>query len=195
MSQSRRRVQAAPRATDPLDDEVRARLAAGRRRGQRVLRQRVAKALRAPDQGLLERLNDVARWSPERPKSGMVLSHLETLALTLIGAAGQITPEVRAALGEGVRVLATARPGEDTAALVELGLALTTQPEEWRLRLRYCDYMQCDAPYFLARTLNRRARYCCKSHEQKARRGRPGQRELQSRFQQILAVLQPVRRT
>jgi hypothetical protein len=191
MPQSRRCAQAASRATDPLDEEVRARLAAGRRQGQRELRKRVARALGAPDHGLLERLNGVARWSPERPESGTVLSHLETLALTLVGAAGRITPEVRAALGEGVRVLATARPGEDTAALAELGLALTAQPEEWRLRLRYCDYMQCEAPFFLARTLNRRDRYCCKSHEQKARRGRPGRSKIQSLFQQIFAAIPP----
>ena len=155
--------------------EKQRRLRVGRRLGQRVLRQRVTAALRLPDRGLLERLNAVIRWDLKRAPHPGRATWLETLALTLISAAGRITPEVRA-------IQAAGHAPEDR----ELGLILWEQSPEWRLRLRYCDYTGCPAPFFLARSLNRRDRYCTKAHEQLARRGR-------SRFKKIAEAIPPGR--
>jgi hypothetical protein len=92
---------------------------------------------------------------------------LEDLALTLILEAGQHTPVAEAAW---LHALRTMDEDPEAHALTGLALAFWGQPLEWRRRLRHCDHTGCAEPYFLARTANRRGRYCTKAHAQTARR-------------------------
>jgi hypothetical protein len=210
------------RAVPDDDDAPAAQVRRRRRRGQRALARLVARVLRAPDHGLLHVLNLATHvlpgpaagarpmlharalgrhdpWGPDDPTHvpapatpGEVRGWLvlDELAFTLIREAGAQTPVTEAALLRALRVMdhdPEARP------LRGLALALWDQPPEWRRRLRHCDDPACDAPYFVARTLNRRDRYCAKSHEQRARRGWHRIRRGRTPFQRVAAVLAPGR--
>jgi hypothetical protein len=109
---------------------------------------------------------------------------LDTLALTLIGKAGQFTPAGRVALRDCLEAPATDDP--EDRGLAELGIVVWEMPEEWRRRLRHCDHPWCQEPYFLARAPGRRDRYCTKAHEQQVRR-------LRTRVTTWCASIQPGR--
>jgi hypothetical protein len=182
----------------------------GQRKGQRKLAQKVAEALRAPAHGLLDVLNLAAQYQPgsaDRARAKPLLRAraldtkdptrlpaatpglvrgwlvLEELALTLILEAGEHTAVAEAAWLHALRTLDADR---ETVPLTGLALALWGQPREWRRRLRHCDHPGCAEPYFLARTHNRRDRYCMTAHEQPARR-------LRTRVRRFSAAIPPGR--
>lgn len=176
----------------------------GRSKGRKKLREQVRRALGGDHIRLLAALNLVASVPPlganallaarriplvgaefeSRPLSpelARALYLVDQVALALIrerGDRSKATPDLEEALEALFQPTEAPFGSSDLRDGATLLIGLWSAPEEWLRRLRHCDYVPCEHPYFLDRSSNRASRFCSKKH------GTYGARDMQ-RFDRI----------
>lgn len=120
---------------------------------------------------LLQLLQEAQILGQVGPGVAIGLLCLDHLALALIAEGGARTSKSEVKAIKCFEVLFSIGDGDPQAWDLDgrrtgarLLLALWGAPEEWQRRLRHCNLVGCETPYFLDKSPNRKAQYCSKKH-------------------------------